>query len=463
MAVGTIMPLPRFTGFDANGNPVPNGQLWTYVAGTSTPATTYTDVGLTIPHANPIRLNSAGRPASGGSELGVYLTPGSSYKFVLQDANGATLWTQDNVAAVPTSSLSVDVVGSAGENLMAYSAVFLSDGTGGRTAGSWYLTDSDAAATSTQPRQVGVTIANIAAGTQGVVRLEGALIIPGAGFTPGATYYVHSVAGQLSASVAQTFLRAVGVAQDVQTIILGVGAGAAAAGGITFSSPLTGLQHNLAIPAGCAVLYVTTPLQLTGIAAGVPGQSLTIINTGGSGQVDFLHLNGGSSAGNRLSNIAQSAPTSLGVTGSAHYLYDGALGFWRLQQHEQGAWLDTPYSASNYSGSGSMTWAVSAGQQTFNRYVLNGRTLQWLVYIEGATLAGTASTQLYVRLPGAFVGAAKRGVVATAQCFDGTTRKAWVRIHTDTINAAIEQDPAGPFALNTNTTYIEFLLTVEIN
>ena len=61
MATGTVMPSPVFTGFDSNGDPVSGGLLYVYDAGTSTPATTYSDVNLTIANANPVVLNSAGR------------------------------------------------------------------------------------------------------------------------------------------------------------------------------------------------------------------------------------------------------------------------------------------------------------------------------------------------------------------------------------------------------------------
>lgn len=97
MATGTVMPSPVFTGFDSNGDPVSGGLLYVYDAGTSTPATTYSDVNLTIANANPVVLNSAGRAV-------VYLA-GASYKFVLKTAAGATVWSQDNVSSVLIANL----------------------------------------------------------------------------------------------------------------------------------------------------------------------------------------------------------------------------------------------------------------------------------------------------------------------------------------------------------------------
>jgi|SRR5262245_12273549 len=100
MATGTWMPWPFEQFFDNNGDPLNGGQLFTYLAGTTTPVATYSDVGLTTPNANPIIMNSAGYPSSGA----IFLSPGVSYKFVLQDSGGSTLATRDNVGSVPGTS-----------------------------------------------------------------------------------------------------------------------------------------------------------------------------------------------------------------------------------------------------------------------------------------------------------------------------------------------------------------------
>ena len=78
--------------FDNNGVPLSGGLLYTYAAGTTTPATTYTSVtGLTA-NSNPIVLDSAGRPPSS-----IWLTTGSSYKFALQTALAVPIGTWDNI------------------------------------------------------------------------------------------------------------------------------------------------------------------------------------------------------------------------------------------------------------------------------------------------------------------------------------------------------------------------------
>jgi hypothetical protein len=86
--------------FDDNGATLTGGLLYTYAAGTTTPLTTYSSSTGATANANPIVLDSAGR-VSGE----VWLTTGSSYKLVLKTSAGVTIWTNDNIAGIPASSI----------------------------------------------------------------------------------------------------------------------------------------------------------------------------------------------------------------------------------------------------------------------------------------------------------------------------------------------------------------------
>jgi hypothetical protein len=79
--------------FSDNGVPLAGGKIYSYVAGTTTPTATYTTSAGNIAHSNPIVLNASGRVATGE----IWLTQGTSYKFVLQDANSNLIATYDNV------------------------------------------------------------------------------------------------------------------------------------------------------------------------------------------------------------------------------------------------------------------------------------------------------------------------------------------------------------------------------
>lgn len=96
MSTGTLSPSPWFTGFSDTGTPLSAGLLYTYAAGGSTPATTYSDSALATPNANPIVLDSAGRAT-------IYLAA-TSYKFILRTSAGVLVKTQDNIAAVNAGS-----------------------------------------------------------------------------------------------------------------------------------------------------------------------------------------------------------------------------------------------------------------------------------------------------------------------------------------------------------------------
>lgn len=82
--------------FDDNGNPLAGGKIYTYAAGTTTPASTYTTNLGNIAHTNPIVLDGAGRVPSGE----IWLTDGIVYKFVVEDANSVLIGTYDNLVGI---------------------------------------------------------------------------------------------------------------------------------------------------------------------------------------------------------------------------------------------------------------------------------------------------------------------------------------------------------------------------
>lgn len=82
--------------FDNNGTPLSGGKLYTYLAGTTTPQTTYTTFAGNVPHTNPIVLDSAGRVPSGG-EIWLSFV---SYKFVLYTSTNVLIATYDNIRPI---------------------------------------------------------------------------------------------------------------------------------------------------------------------------------------------------------------------------------------------------------------------------------------------------------------------------------------------------------------------------
>jgi len=84
-----------FQFLTTTGLPLSGGQLYTYQAGSSTPLTTYSDNGGTVPNANPIILGVDGRP-----QTEIWLTQGFNYKFILTDSSNNLIQTYDNLYGI---------------------------------------------------------------------------------------------------------------------------------------------------------------------------------------------------------------------------------------------------------------------------------------------------------------------------------------------------------------------------
>jgi hypothetical protein len=85
--------------FDNNGNVLSGGLLYTYVAGTTTPQTTFTSRSGTVANANPIILDSAGRTPEQ-----IWSTVGIIYKYVIADSDNIVIRTWDNIGGSDVAS-----------------------------------------------------------------------------------------------------------------------------------------------------------------------------------------------------------------------------------------------------------------------------------------------------------------------------------------------------------------------
>jgi hypothetical protein len=91
-----LAPSPIFRGVANDGTALVGGQLFTYIAGTTTPQATWIDSTQTTQNTNPVILNSRG-------EANVWINPALIYKFVLQDSAGNPIWTVDQINGVGQS------------------------------------------------------------------------------------------------------------------------------------------------------------------------------------------------------------------------------------------------------------------------------------------------------------------------------------------------------------------------
>jgi hypothetical protein len=80
--------LPKFQAFDANGDPLSGGKVYTYEVGTSTLKTSYSDYDASTANANPVVLDSRG-------EADIYVK--GAYKISVYTSADVLVWTLDNV------------------------------------------------------------------------------------------------------------------------------------------------------------------------------------------------------------------------------------------------------------------------------------------------------------------------------------------------------------------------------
>jgi len=92
-----LIPPLCFRELDNNGLPLAGGKVYSYAAGTTTPAATYTDSTGATQNTNPVTLNARG-------EANIWIPVGQAYKFVVTDSNGVTIRTDDNVTTAPATS-----------------------------------------------------------------------------------------------------------------------------------------------------------------------------------------------------------------------------------------------------------------------------------------------------------------------------------------------------------------------
>ena len=89
--------------FDNSGQVLTGGKLYTYLAGTTTPAVTYTTSAGVTAHSNPIVLNAAGRVPDSGE---IWLPDNILYKFALKDQYDVQIATYDNISGINSNFVS---------------------------------------------------------------------------------------------------------------------------------------------------------------------------------------------------------------------------------------------------------------------------------------------------------------------------------------------------------------------
>jgi hypothetical protein len=116
--MASLTPTPKQQFFDANGDPLVAGKVYTYAGGTTTPIATFTNQAGSSTNTNPIILDARGM-------ANIWLQPTVAYKFLVTDANDVTQYTTDNIL-VPVDNLSFSSpppIGNVSPNTGAFSTL----------------------------------------------------------------------------------------------------------------------------------------------------------------------------------------------------------------------------------------------------------------------------------------------------------------------------------------------------
>lgn len=265
--------------FDNNGTPLSGGKIYTYAAGTTTLQTTWVDPAGITPNANPIVLDSAGRPPQE-----IWLSAAYSYKFVIETSNGILIRTYDNIPGLPQPGLVNDASSISYEQGNTVTA-------GAFVVGNTYMI---ASVGSTNFVAIGA-----AANSTGVI-----FTATGAGSGTGTAYNVQTVAAKLQQTVSVKDFGAVGdgVADDTAA----------------FNAALASTAKCIYVPGGSYRL--TSLVDMNGVGRSIEGDgyNATII------YVD--HANGGFRSLSSYQSIkgmkiacARAAGSAFGISSNAAY------------------------------------------------------------------------------------------------------------------------------------------------
>ena len=119
-----LSPNPKQQFFDANGQPLVGGKVYTYAAGTTTPVVTYVDAAGVSTNTNPIILDSRGM-------ANIWLLTTVNYKYAVFDADDVPIFTTDNIGVTLTAAsfATPPVIGSDTPNSAFFTTISLTAAT----------------------------------------------------------------------------------------------------------------------------------------------------------------------------------------------------------------------------------------------------------------------------------------------------------------------------------------------
>jgi len=152
------------------------------------------------------------------------------------------------------------------------------------------------------------------------------------------------------------------------------------------NSTATGVQNAFAPTlTGDTVIGWTGGADLTinGMNGGLQGRRVTIRNQG-SGNIYIAYNSTSAAGGTRFLQPVTSGPTPIASGGWATWIFDNVnANHWTLVAHDQGGWIAPPFNAALFATNAGAFWTVAAGDVLSNLFRVTGRSLHWVIGVNG--------------------------------------------------------------------------------
>jgi hypothetical protein len=224
----------------------------------------------------------------------------------------------------------------------------------------------------------------------------------------------------------------------------------------------TGAQNNFSLNAHRTYLRCTgaapsfSGFTVSGLAPSTGAQVL-IECLGTTAKVTNQDTN--STAANRIITPSTSGQI-VGASGLMLLIYDDTTDRWREHLLDPGLAISVAHSAGDYTGSGSLTWGVDAGDLSVYTYKQHGTSLELSITVVTSTPGGTTSSGLRAALPG-FTGATGARY-AIGYGFNNSANLAIYTACNGTTYIEFRRLDGANWTLETNATYVGFQGVVPI-
>lgn len=128
-----------------------------------------------------------------------------------------------------------------------------------------------------------------------------------------------------------------------------------------------------------------------------------------------------------------------------------------------GEWTTPAFDAGNFTGNGSMTWTVAAGDVLAYQYTLIGKTMYVNFYIVSSSVGGTPSTLLNIAVPGGFSSAKVVRTSALYATDNGTVVTAFIDLAASGVIIRLGKTDGTAWTASTDNTSVRGQLFFEVS